>query len=516
DQSRRRRDPGRGARRTPEQARWEVRRGPHRPDREPAGGDQVARDLRGAGSRHPPSRAPRARGHGADEGDAALQGEGRAGVRRPRVQRPVVHRTPSRSRGVCTQHAAFRERRDPRTTSSRAGDRRRPALAALALFHSTRDVRQGRPVRPQGVRGLHHGLRSAAPYAGADPVAVGRGERGDARRAEEGPRGAEGEEEDQVSKDLWKGRFEGGLDPKVRDFTASLELDKRLASHDVRGSIAHARMLGRQSVISKDEAAKLVRELERIAGEIEAGTFAWPADAEDVHSAVERVLTERAGAVGGKLHTGRSRNDQIALDLRLLVVELLDGLDAALRSLARALVERASEESDTVMPGYTHLQRAQPVSLAHHLLAHVEALRRDRMRVNEARERAAVSPLGAGALAGVPYAIDPQAVAKELGLARTFRNSIDAVADRDFVADFAYVCALAAVHASRFAEELVLWTSAEFGFAEFSDQHATGSSIMPQKKNPDVAELVRGRTGRIIGDLVAILTTLKGLPLAYD
>ena len=319
-----------------------------------------------------------------------------------------------------------------------------------------------------------------------------------------------------MSKDLWKGRFEGALDPKVRDFTASLELDKRLASHDVRGSIAHARMLGRQSVISKDEAATLVRELERIAGELKSGTFAWPADAEDVHSAVERVLTERAGAVGGKLHTGRSRNDQIALDLRLLVVELLDGLDTALRSLARALLERASEESDTVMPGYTHLQRAQPVSLAHHLLAHVEALRRDRMRVNEARERAAVSPLGAGALAGVPYAIDPQAVAKELGLARTFRNSIDAVADRDFVADFTYVCALAAVHASRFAEELVLWTSAEFGFAEFSDQHATGSSIMPQKKNPDVAELVRGRSGRLLGDLVSVLTTIKGLPLAYN
>ncbi|MDP9282691.1 MAG: argininosuccinate lyase [Chloroflexota bacterium] len=319
-----------------------------------------------------------------------------------------------------------------------------------------------------------------------------------------------------MSKDLWKGRFEGALDPQVRDFTASLELDKRLATHDVRGSIAHARMLGRQNVISKDEAAMLVRELEGIAGEIASGTFAWPADAEDVHSAVERVLTERAGAVGGKLHTGRSRNDQIALDLRLLVVELLDGLDAALRSLARALVERAAEESDTVMPGYTHLQRAQPVSLAHHLLAHVEALRRDRVRVAEARERAAVSPLGAGALAGVPYDIDPQAVARELGLARTFRNSIDAVADRDFIADFAYVCALVAVHASRFAEELVLWTSAEFGFAEISDRHATGSSIMPQKKNPDVAELVRGRTGRIVGDLVAVLTTLKGLPLAYD
>src|SRR5258706_3938274 len=319
-----------------------------------------------------------------------------------------------------------------------------------------------------------------------------------------------------MSKDLVKGRFAGGLDPKVRDFTASLELDKRLASHDVRGSIAHAKMLGRQNVISNDEAATLVRELERIGGEIARGTFTWPTDAEDVHSAVERVLTERVGAVGGKLHTGRSRNDQIALDLRLLVVELLDGLDVALRSVARVLVERASDETDTVMPGYTHLQRAQPVSLAHHLLAHVEALRRDRVRVNEARERAAASPLGAGALAGVPYAIDPHAVAKELRLARTFPNSIDAVSDPDFVAGFPYVCALAAVHASRFAEELVLWTSAEFGFAELADQHATGSSIMPQKKNPDVAELVRGRAGRIIGDLVAVLTTLKGLPLAYD
>ncbi|HEY3126405.1 MAG TPA: argininosuccinate lyase [Candidatus Limnocylindria bacterium] len=319
-----------------------------------------------------------------------------------------------------------------------------------------------------------------------------------------------------MTKDLWKGRFESALDPRVRDFTASLELDKRLASHDVRGSLAHARMLGRQGVITKDESATLVRELERITREIDDATFPWPPDAEDVHSAIERVLTERTGALGGKLHTGRSRNDQIALDLRLLVVELLDRLDAALLALARTLVERASTEVDTVMPGYTHLQRAQPVSLAHHLLAHVEALRRDRVRAEEARERAAVSPLGAGALAGVPYPIDPGSVARELGLQRTFRNSIDAVADRDFIADFAYVCALAAVHASRLGEELVLWTSAEFAFAEFSDEHATGSSIMPQKKNPDVAELVRGRAGRIIGDLVAVLTTLKGLPLAYD
>ena len=315
---------------------------------------------------------------------------------------------------------------------------------------------------------------------------------------------------------LWSGRFAGSVDPRIRGFTASLELDKRIALHDVRGSIAHARMLGRQKIISQAEADKITAALGEIAAEIEAGSHVWPDDAEDVHSAIERALTERIGPTGGKLHTARSRNDQIALDLRLLVVELLDELDAAVKTLAIALVTRAEAEVDTVLPGYTHLQRAQPVSLAHHLLAHVEALRRDRARIAEARERAATSPLGAAALAGTPHPIDPDSVAKELGLARTFRNSIDAVADRDFIADFVYASALTAVHASRFAEELVLWTSAEFGFAELADEHATGSSIMPQKKNPDVAELVRGRAGRIIGDLVAVLTTLKGLPLAYD
>ena len=317
-------------------------------------------------------------------------------------------------------------------------------------------------------------------------------------------------------KDLWSGRFADALDPRIRAFTSSLELDKRLARHDVRGSVAHARMLGRRGIVSADEAATLVRELERIAAELEDGSFPWPVDAEDVHSAVEIVLRERAGALGGKLHTARSRNDQIALDLRLLVLDLYDELETAVRELARALLERAGDEVETVLPGYTHLQRAQPVSLAHHLLAHVEAFRRDRQRIAEARERAAVSPLGAGALAGTPHAIDPASVARELGLIRAFRNSIDAVADRDFVADFLYVAALAAVHASRLGEEIVLWTSAEFGFAEIADAHATGSSIMPQKKNPDVPELVRGRSGRAIGDLVAVLTTMKGLPLAYD
>jgi argininosuccinate lyase len=316
--------------------------------------------------------------------------------------------------------------------------------------------------------------------------------------------------------DLWKGRFATALDPRIRSFTASLELDKRIALHDVRGSIAHARMLGRQGILPLPDATALVAALDAIADELRAGSFPWPADAEDVHSAVEQVLTARLGATAGKLHTARSRNDQVALDLRLFTLDALDALDAALRALGQALLARAAQEVDTILPGYTHLQRAQPVSLGHHLLAHVEALRRDRARVADARQRTAVSPLGAAALAGSPYPVDPASVADELGLSRAFRNSIDAVSDRDFVAELAFVAALSAVHASRLAEELVLWTSAEFSFAAFSDAHATGSSIMPQKKNPDVAELVRGRAGRIIGDLVALLATLKGLPLAYD
>jgi argininosuccinate lyase len=317
-------------------------------------------------------------------------------------------------------------------------------------------------------------------------------------------------------KPLWSGRFAAPLDPRVLRFTSSLEQDKRIAVSDVRGSIAHAQMLGRQKILTESERAQIVEGLERIANEIAQGQFPWSSDVEDVHTAVELRLTELIGAAAGKLHTARSRNDQIALDLRLFTIDRLNELDAAVVELARALVDRARDETDTVMPGYTHLQRAQPVSLAHHLLAHVEAFRRDRARIAEARERAATSPLGAGALAGVPYATDPLSTARELGFERVFRNSIDAVADRDFLVDFVYVAALTAVHASRLAEEIVLWTSAEFAFAELSDEHATGSSIMPQKKNPDVAELVRGRAGRLIGDLTGALATLKGLPLAYD
>ena len=317
-------------------------------------------------------------------------------------------------------------------------------------------------------------------------------------------------------KPLWSGRFTTGLDRSLLWFTSSLELDHRILRYDVRGSLAHARMLGRQGILPAAEVKRIVDGLERILEEVDQKRFPWPSDFEDVHTVVEHRLRELIGDVAGKLHTGRSRNDQIALDLRLFTIDSLGQLDGAILDLARALVERAADETATLMPGYTHLQRAQPISLAHHLLAHVEALRRDRARVAEARRRTATSPLGAGALAGAPYPLDPASVAKELGLDTIFRNSIDAVADRDFIVDFVYVSALTAMHASRLAEELVLWTSSEFGFAEFADAHATGSSIMPQKKNPDVAELVRGRSGRLLGDLVAVLTAIKGLPLSYN
>jgi argininosuccinate lyase len=315
---------------------------------------------------------------------------------------------------------------------------------------------------------------------------------------------------------LWGSRFGAPLDAHVREYTSSLDADKRLGAYDVKGSLAHARMLKRQRIIPAADADRIVAALEEVAAEIASGAFAWPADAEDVHSAVESRLRERIGAVAGSLHTARSRNDQVALALRLFTLDAIDATDGALDELQSALLERAREHVDTVMPGYTHLQRAQPISLAHHLLAHVEAFDRDRARLGEARARAGVSPLGAGALAGTSHPIDPRSVAEELGLLGTFRNSVDAVSDRDFIVEFVACCALIAVHASRLAEEIVLWTTSEFGFVALDDSLATGSSIMPQKKNPDPAELVRARSGRAIGALAGLLVTLKALPLAYD
>jgi argininosuccinate lyase len=319
-----------------------------------------------------------------------------------------------------------------------------------------------------------------------------------------------------ASKNLIRGRFKAPRLPEVEAFSASLPFDRRLYRHDVLGSIAHARMLAKVGLIAASEAREIVAGLLGIEREISAGDFRFDVSDEDIHLAIERRLTEKIGAAGGKLHTARSRNDQVALDFRLYlrdeiveVIKLVRGLRAALLKVARGNV-------DTVMPGYTHLQRAQPVSLAHHVLAYVEMLGRDRERLEQALERTAVMPLGAGALAGSTLPIDRRMVARELGFRRIAENTIDAVSDRDFAVDFLAAGALLAVHLSRMSEELILWTSTEFGFAELPDEFSTGSSMMPQKKNPDLLELIRGKSGRVIGDLVAMLTILKGLPLAYN
>ncbi|MGO9451937.1 MAG: argininosuccinate lyase [Candidatus Binataceae bacterium] len=318
------------------------------------------------------------------------------------------------------------------------------------------------------------------------------------------------------SRNLIRGRFSRGRLPEVEAFTASLPFDRRLYRHDIMGSIAHARMLARVGLIKRAEAKAIERGLNEIGREIDAGRFRFDLADEDIHLAIERRLITKTGDAGRKLHTARSRNDQVALDLRLYLRDEIDAVIGLVRALRASLIRVARRNVDTVMPGYTHLQRAQPVSLAHHALAYVEMLDRDRERFTQARARTDVMPLGAGALAATTLPIDRRMVARELGFARISLNSMDAVSDRDFAVDFLAAAALLAVHLSRMSEEIILWTSSEFGFAILPDEFSTGSSMMPQKKNPDLAELIRGKTGRVIGDLVAMLTILKGLPLAYN
>ena len=307
-----------------------------------------------------------------------------------------------------------------------------------------------------------------------------------------------------------------GLDERALKYTASIAYDRRLYRHDIAGSIAHARMLAKQGIIAGDDAESIVRGLEEICEEIERGDFPFREELEDIHLNIEARLNEKIGEAAGRLHTARSRNDQIATDMRLFVMEACDDALLAIRGLQTALLDLAEANQGTIMPGYTHLQRAQPVLFAHHLLAYFEMLDRDSGRLRDCRLRADELPLGAGALAGAPYPLDREFVASELGFSRVSRNSIDAVADRDFVIEFQAAAATAMMHLSRLAEEIVLWCSDEFGFVRLADMFATGSSIMPQKRNPDVAELARGRAGRVYGNLMAILTTLKGLPLAYN
>lgn len=312
------------------------------------------------------------------------------------------------------------------------------------------------------------------------------------------------------------GRFDGEVDTRARDFGASVDVDRRLAEQDVRGSIVHARMLADRGIIPREDAEAIVAGLERLRGEIEAGRFTWDPAREDVHMNVEAALTERIGAAAGRLHTARSRNDQVVTDMRVWTREACARTQGRIDALLAVLATRARDTLDVILPGYTHMQRAQPVRLAHHLLAWAEMLERDRGRLGDAARRMNLSPLGSGALAGTGFDLDREATAKALGFDGVTTNSLDAVADRDFLVETAAALANCAIHLSRVAEELVLWSTREFGFAEMSDAFATGSSMMPQKKNPDMAELVRGKTGRVVGDLVALCVMLKGLPLSYN
>ena len=315
---------------------------------------------------------------------------------------------------------------------------------------------------------------------------------------------------------LIRGRFQKAADKSVTGYTASIPFDWRLYPYDIAGSIAHARMLAKQGLISREEAEIINKGLVSIREEIEQGKFEFAPELEDIHMNIEARLIDKVGEVGGKLHTARSRNDQVALDMRLFVKEAISNTLVKLTQFQQALICLAEANKSVVMPGYTHLQPAQPVLMAHHLLAYFEMLQRDIDRFNDCLKRTDVMPLGSGAIAGVAYDIDREFLAQELGFSRISQNSMDAVSDRDFVIEYEAAASLCMMHLSRLAEEIILWSSAEFNFIELDEAYATGSSIMPQKKNPDVAELARGKTGRVYGNLMALLTTMKGLPLAYN
>jgi argininosuccinate lyase len=318
------------------------------------------------------------------------------------------------------------------------------------------------------------------------------------------------------SRSLWGGHFETDPAPLMAQINASIGFDKRLHAHDIAGSAAHARMLAAAGILSAEERDAILAGLERIRGEIEAGAFEFRTELEDIHLNIEQRLTDLVGEPGRRLHTARSRNDQVATDFKLWVRDAIDRADGLLRELQRVLLRLAREHAASVMPGFTHLQAAQPVTFGHHLMAYVEMLGRDRSRFADARRRLNECPLGAAALAGTSFPIDRAMTAAELGFDRPAANSIDAVSDRDFALDYLAAAAICAVHLSRLAEELVLWSTPQFGFVRMAEAFTSGSSIMPQKRNPDAAELVRGKSGRILGDLQALLVVLKGLPLAYS
>lgn len=315
---------------------------------------------------------------------------------------------------------------------------------------------------------------------------------------------------------LWGGRFTKGTDKVVEDFHSSISFDQRLYVQDIKGSIAHANMLGQRCIISPDEANIITGCLEEILSDIESGKVEFDIGAEDIHMNIEKILTERIGDVGRKLHTGRSRNDQVALDIRMYLKKEIDETVSLLIKLQEVLIELAGRHTTTIMPGYTHLQRAQPVTLGHHLMAYFQMFRRDIERLRDCYKRTDIMPLGSGALAGTTFPLDRRQVAAALEFIEISQNSLDGVSDRDFAIEYCAAASIIMMHLSRFCEEIILWSSAEFQFIELDDAYSTGSSIMPQKKNPDVAELIRGKTGRVYGDLMALLTVMKSLPLAYN
>ena len=315
---------------------------------------------------------------------------------------------------------------------------------------------------------------------------------------------------------LWGGRFSKATDTKVDDFNSSIRFDMRLYRQDIRGSMAHAAMLGKQGIIPQEDADLIVKTLGEILSDIEAGKVEFSVDAEDIHMNIETILTERIGAAGKRLHTGRSRNDQVALDLRMYIKDEVTEIKELIVSLMETLLTLAQAHTGTVMPSYTHLQKAQPVTFAHHMMAYFEMLKRDIGRLDDTYKRTNICPLGSGALAATTYPLDREAVARELGFDGVTQNSLDGVSDRDFALELLSALSILMMHLSRFCEELILWSSHEFSFVEMDDAYSTGSSIMPQKKNPDVAELIRGKTGRVYGDLCGLLTVMKGLPLAYN
>ncbi|MDO4288207.1 MAG: argininosuccinate lyase [Eubacterium sp.] len=315
---------------------------------------------------------------------------------------------------------------------------------------------------------------------------------------------------------MWGGRFNKSTDTMTDDFNSSISFDQRLYRQDIKGSMAHAKMLGKQKIITPEESELIIKTLGEILADIEAGKVEFSIDMEDIHMNVESILTERIGDTGKKLHTGRSRNDQVATDMRLYVKDACAELQADIRSLAMTLLDLANKHTKTIMPGYTHLQRAQPITFAHHLMAYVEMFKRDLKRLGQVVEMADILPLGSGALATTTYPLDRYYVAQELGFGNVSMNSLDGVSDRDFCIDFLEAVSVFMMHLSRFSEEIILWCSSEFNFITLDDAFSTGSSIMPQKKNPDIAELVRGKAGRTFGDLLGFLTTMKGLPLAYN